>query len=326
VIDKAAFRKAMRDKPIFTKDQGDIALARHGLGALQTWEPVDSNMINVVYKATSSRDSYFVKIQFRTGFSLKTQSETTQLIRASTQLPVCDICILDEETEPFGHPFLISNQLQGQLGRGLFETGDASLQRQILKEYGKTVAQLHAMNPTTHNLPTRTYRNWKNTIRTRLLDNDGLIAALPKTCQERIPIISELLDRAEVNLESVPQGFIWGDAVLHNMFFDRQGNLTGIIDFENSAWGDLLFDQLHMQAEFRRSPQEVYGQKDYPEELWRGYEQAGGIRPTPSNAHLAVRKAEQASGFSWMWNAMGVFPPQTPTHIEELENTLRALL
>ena len=154
---RAAWREALKEKPEFTLQQVAAALSRHDLGRVQEWERHGGNMINSVYKVTCSDGCYFLKIQFRPGFSLKAEHEATQLIRAATSLPVPDLSIVDEDAEPFGHPFLITSQLPGNPGRVLFESADQPTQLRILKEYGRVVAQLHGIQSSESTLPQRDY-------------------------------------------------------------------------------------------------------------------------------------------------------------------------
>ena len=325
-VDKAAFRRALYEKPPFTKEQGSAAFERYGLGRLLEWSPVEANMINSVYRASSTEGCYFVKIQFRPGFSLKAQEEATLIAREETDLPICDVCILNDDAEPFGHPFLICSSLPGTHGRTLFEEADEALQRQILRGYGSVVACLHRVRAMEHTLPERNYVGWRDKIRRNFLQDSELVNALPTACQARVPIIAELLEDVDVELAPVPQGFLWGDAVLHNLLLENNGKVTGVIDFENAGWGDLLLDQFHVESEFNgRKPREIYGRAGYREEFWHSYEQAGGVRTEPEETYVKVRKAVQAAGFSWFWKAARVLGPRVASNIENLETALREL-
>lgn len=114
--------------------------------------------------------------------------------------------------------------------------------------------------------------------------------------------------------------------MLRNLLLDDDGQLTGVIDFESAAWGDLLTDQLDIESEFKgRSPREVYGRADFRAEFWNSYEQAGGVRIAPDKTYVRIRTLVQASGFGWLWKAARVLSPKVPTFIENMEGMLRKL-
>ena len=37
-VDRAAFKRAVTEKPVFTKQQAALAFDKHALGPLETWE------------------------------------------------------------------------------------------------------------------------------------------------------------------------------------------------------------------------------------------------------------------------------------------------
>jgi len=307
----------------FGPDQGDIALRRHDLGHLEDWTRMRSNMINAVYKALSTEGCFYVKIQYRKGYSLKDHLRANKMVSELTSLPVCRNCIYDDDTEPFGFPFLIADELPGQVGRDMFEEGPDDLRFEILRHYGRAAATLHGMEHNNHGLTNRDYRDWMVTIRRDLLNDTELISALSASSRKRIPRNSKLLDSVKVELPPVPQGFLWGDAVLQNLLFDTSGRLTGVIDFENAGWGDLLMDQLHIEADFQvRKPREIYGRSDLRNAFWESYEAAGGMRIEPTTEYIKVRRAVQGSGVSWFWKAARWIPPGAESRIEELEGIL----
>ena len=316
----------MTEKPSFTVEQGSAALAKHSLGELTDWEPVQANMINAVYRAHSSEGCFYLKIQFRPGFSLKSQADATSLVQKATDLPVSSTCLFDGSADPFGHAYLICDALPGRPGRSLFEEADETLQREILQQYATVVAKLHQIEITSSTLPKRNLRDWKNRLREDLLNESDLIQALPPDSRSRISVLADLLETAIADLPPVPQGFLWGDAVLHNLLMDSKGQVTGVIDFENAGWGDLLSDQLFIESEFHgRKPREIYGRPDFRDLFWSSYEQAGGTRPDPDETYVTVRRAMQAAGLSWFWKAAAVLPPRTTQLIESAEEALRNL-
>lgn len=323
--DRQAFKRAVLEKPPFTLQQGAAALDKHGLGPLKGWELVAANMVNAVFRAATPDGLFYVKIKFRPGFSLEAHTEAVRLVRGATDLPVGDLCILDADDQPFGHPFLVCDALPGQPARDLFESADDAVKRRILHEYGRVVATLHRID-TPGALPRQRTADWRQSIRQNLLDEKELLAALPPEAQARIPTIARLLDTAVAEPPQTPQGFLWGDAVLHNLLTDAAGQITAVLDFENASWGDLLMDQLFIESEFDvRQPRQVYGRPELRDAFWASYEEHGGIRLQPDETYLKIRQTRGGGGLAWFWRAARVLPPRTSQFVEELEDVLREL-
>ena len=239
-VDRVAFKRAVTEKPEFTKRQASLAFEKHSLGPLEVWEEREANMVNAVYRATTPQKTYFVKIKFREGFSLQVQAEALKIIRSATNLPVGTVSICDEADGSFGNPYLICDELPGHSARQLFEESELSVQRQILREYGRIAAELHKIGHYGSDLPQRGLTDWRERLTNRFLNDRELIAALPSAARDRIPVIRELLATTTAVTTPTIQTFIWGDAVLHNLLVDASGYVTGVIDFENACYGDLL--------------------------------------------------------------------------------------
>ncbi len=323
-VDRAAFKRAVTEKPVFSKRQAALAFDKHGFGPLELWEAQEANMVNAVYKANTPQKTYFVKIKFREGFSLRVQDYALKIIRSATNLPVGAISICDEDDGPFGHPYLICDELPGKPAREMFENSELAVQHQILQEYGRIAATLNRIDHDGSNLPRRGLSDWRERLTSQLLDDNDLISTLPPTARDRIPVIRELLATTTAVVPPPVQSFVWGDAVLHNLLVDGSGHVTGVIDFENACHGDLLEDQLHIESEFDvRQPREIYGTTEFRDEFWDSYERHGGTRVTPDDTYVAIRHAMQAAGISWFWTAARVLPPRTCAYIEDLERILR---
>ena len=117
-IDKEAFKRSAQTKPSFPFKQGAAALARHDLGPLETWTQVGANPTNCLYRATGPNGIFFVKIKFRAtsslirpGPSLAVEADLAAFLRANTTLPLPPICLFDEDSDIFGHSFLVSAAL-----------------------------------------------------------------------------------------------------------------------------------------------------------------------------------------------------------------------
>jgi aminoglycoside phosphotransferase (APT) family kinase protein len=239
---------------------------------------------------------------------------------------VSTLCILSEEDEPFGYTYLICDSLPGSDARSAFENGSDCLRKAILRGFGAAVALLHSLDRVPGPLPKRSLANWRDRIRLEVLENADVVESLPMDSQERIPAIAEILDALDIETGPIPQGFQWGDAALHNVLVARDGRITGLLDFENSAWGDLIDDQLFIDADFDiRTPRDLYRRPEYREEFWSSYERAGGRRVTPTERYRGIRKASQVTGLLWFWRALGMLPPWAPKAIEELQNALEEL-
>ena len=327
MIDKEAFRRVAEEKPVFTVEQGGVALDKHGLGPVVEWIDLGANVTNCMYKAISHETSYFVKIKFRKAFSLKVQCHVTALLHETTDLPVSEICIFDEDTDVFGYPYLISNELPGVNGMSYFEAASDQQRCCLLRAFGSVVAIINRQVVSDDSLPRRgDLTHWREDLQDKIQDED-LIKVLPAACQVKLLVIANLLDKIDVVPEPSSHGLLWGDVALHNILVDDEERITGVHDFENGAVGDLLEDQLHIAGDFRtRKPREIYGQTHYQEEFWSGYEEAGGVRIEPDETYLKVRQATTGAGFYWFWKVLGVLHPKTSIWLEDLEAGLRRLV
>ena len=327
-ISRQAFREAYTAKPTFSAERGAVALDGLGLGSIIEWAELEANPTNGVYKAVCCDGSYIVKIKYRRAFSLAVEHKMTTLLRETTTLPVPELCVLCENTDAFGHPYLISSLLPGIQGRDFFERRGTSDDRRcrLLKEFGSVVAIINEQGVSDGLVPVQDMTEWREDIRRKLLENQELVAHLPEDCQAKLPTIEDLLDRVDVVPDPGPQGLLWGDAAIHNLLVDDDGHIVGIHDFENGATGDLLHEQLHVAAEFSREPQEIYGRHHYPQMFWAGYVEAGGVRIEPDETYLRVRQATMGAGLCWFWEVLGVFHPRTPQWLDDLEGALRGLV
>ena len=327
-ISRKAFREAHFAKPTFTAEQGAVAFDREGLGSVIEWTELEANPTNCVYKAVCRGGSYIVKIKYRKAFSLTVEHNMTALLRDTTILPVPEICVLCEDTDAFGYPYLVSSLLPGIQGRDFFEMPGTSDDRRcrLLKEFGSVIAFINEQKASDGLFPVHDMTGWRDDIRRKLLDNRELAADLPEDCRARLPVIDALLDKIDIVPGPSPQGLLWGDAAIHNLLVDEDGHIVGIHDFENAATGDLLHEQLHVAAEFNRKPREIYGRPHYPKEFWSGYVEAGGVRIEPDDTYLKVRQATRGAGLFWFWEVLGVFHPRTPQWLDDLEGGLRSLV
>ena len=332
-IDREAFRRAARAKPDFTFAQGAAALEKHGLGTLDSWEAAGANQTNGIFRAGGSGGVFFVKIKFRgttsltrPGASLRVEAGLTEHIRAHTDLPLPALCLYDDDTAVFGHPYLVASGLPGRMGRDYFEDESTAPEqrRDLLRQFGAVVATINGTAPPP-DLPRRDLSHWREDIRVHLLENRDLLAALPAECRPRVERVAGLLEGIDLLPPPPQNGLLWGDAALHNVLV-KDGEICGVYDFEDGALGPLAEDQLHVASEYRvRKPREVYGRPGNAEALWQGYAEAGGRRLEPDPTYLKIKKTLMGAGFYWFWEVLGALHPRTPEWLENLENGLRDL-
>ena len=317
------------DVPRFSASQGARALECCGLGPLTEWCEVGANPINCLYRAECGGSAvYFLKVQPRGGFFLGTQAAVTQLLASATDLPVSGFC--HHETDPgiLGYPYLIASGLPGTEGRAAFEAAGDGDRCDMLRQFGQVTARIHRVRPAPDiDLPTRDLSRWRQTIEEKLLRNQPLISSLPPDSRNRLPGIAATLDQVDVDLAPGPQAVLWGDAALHNLLFDEGLQVSGVLDFENAGFGDLLADQLHVAGDFDvRRPREIYGQPQYLESFWAGYQAGGGVRIQPTGTYLHIRTATQkATGICWFWETLGSLHRKTGQWLDELEGALSEL-
>lgn len=327
--DRAASPRPAPEKPHFSALQGAQALGRCGLRPLTDWREVRANPINCLYRAECGVSSvYYLKVQPQGGFSLETEATATELLAAATALPVSGFCHYEASPDILGCPYLVIGGLPGVEGRAAFEAAGDGDRCDMLRQFGEATAVIHLVSPAPDtDLPVRDLSQWRQTIETKLLGNQPLVSSLPPEGRSRLPAIAAALDRIDLDLEPVPQGVLWGDAALHNLLYDENGQVSGVLDFENAGFGDLLVDQLHVVGDFQvRAPREIYSQPHYLEAFWSGYLAAGGSRIEPGSTYLRVRTAAQKAGsICWFWHVLGAPHRRTGQWLDELEGALLEL-
>ena len=89
-------------------DQVTAIFEKHQLGAVQSFNLLQSGPMNSVFSVTNQHcEAFILKVQYRRGIgSLQADHYVTNLLSESTSLPVSSLCLLDISGDIIVHPYL----------------------------------------------------------------------------------------------------------------------------------------------------------------------------------------------------------------------------
>ena len=130
-----------RQKLEISTDEASEILEKHQLGRLMTLKPLEANPMNSIFELVPEQcDSLILKIQCRPGIgSLKGEHYAIHLLRQLTDLPVSNLCNLDDDKDIIPYPYLISNKLPGESGSDFFQSTDHANRMQFSEVLGHIV-------------------------------------------------------------------------------------------------------------------------------------------------------------------------------------------
>ena len=293
-------------------------------------EEIEANAVNTVHRLElTSGDCVYLKIQFRTGFSLEVEHRVIQILRNYAVLPTPEFSYYTETLAEIGHPCLLSSELPGNHGRDYFESTREHERLSLLRQFGELLRSLHELPVAAFDwLPRKSLEGWQNQIR-RFLSDGTLRRELARVSASFQDDLELLLDELYCELPVRESVVLWGDAALHNLLISRPKAcpcVTAIHDFENARLGPPQEDLLHVLGDFgTRNPRNIYGKQQYVEAFKAGYDSSDDewtLEPAETHAREAVR---MAIGIWWFWDALGMLHPRTAEWMQDVLDSLAAV-
>jgi fructosamine-3-kinase len=284
------------------------------------FSPVKTGKHNRSYWVEDSGERYVLRIAppddagflFYERLMMRQEPSLHRLILERTDLPVAAIVGHDFSREQIDRDYILMRALPGtplsdlrSLTRGQFQ--------KALYQVGQYLRQLHTLTAQDclgvnaygylgEHRPMPPQPDWTAAFRTMwnlLLDD---VVACKGYALEEANLMRSLFDRHAAHFErEVAPRLLHMDIWSQNILIDRQGNVTGIVDFDRALWGDVEIefavldycgiseppfwegygssrDTSH-SAEIRRLFYLLYEvQKYMPIEIWRRQDPAGAVQ------------------------------------------------
>ena len=327
LANRETVRRIIQQKLEISMATASAILESHQLGRLMTLKPLEANPMNSIFELKPEQgDSLILKIQCRPGIgSLKGEHYAIHLLRQLTDLPVSNLCILDDDKDIIPYPYLLSNKLSGESGYDFFERTDHANRMQLSEAFGHIVGVIHSLEVAEpERLRNCDLSQWRGIVQKALLSNDDFreeIVALSDTFYPQLDDLMLSVSALQIDEDSV---LSWGDAFLYNLLVKSNGGkveITGLYDFQFAAYGSPLFDFYKIEGDFRvRRPREIYGHPEYIEQFYKGYEGVGKAVNAPSDTHEIlvniIRNAIQVR--YWWWDCFGTLDSKTPDYLKAI--------
>ncbi len=162
------------------------------------------------------------------------------LLLENTTIPVAKILAFDDSSEIIPHDFILMERLPGEPLSSSFLMDEAA----VLQQVGANLAQAHQLTAKEYgylgeHTPMPPQPSWNEAFRLmwrKLIDD---VAAVGYYSAEECKWLLTLLDR-HLSLfdRAVPSSLLHMDVWGQNILVDRQGNVSGLIDWDRALWGD----------------------------------------------------------------------------------------
>ena len=115
LANRETVRRIVQQKLEISMATASAILEKHQLGRLMTLKPLEANPMNAIFELKPEQgDSLILKIQCRPGIgSLKGEHYAIHLLRQLTDLPVSNLCILDDDRDIISYPLFTFKQTTG---------------------------------------------------------------------------------------------------------------------------------------------------------------------------------------------------------------------
>ena len=334
LANRETVRRIFQQKLEISMATASAILEKHQLGRLMTLKPLEANPMNSIFELKPEQgDSLILKIQCRPGIgSLKGEHYAIHLLRQLTDLPVSNLCTLDDDKDIMPYPYLISNKLPGESGADFFERTDHANRMQLSEALGHIVGVIHSLEAAEpEQLRNCDLSQWRSIVQEALFSDENFrdeVAAFSDTFYPQLDNLMASVPALQIEDDSV---LLWSDAFFHNLLLKNSGRkiqITGIYDFQFAAYGSRLFDLDKIEGNFRvRRPREIYGHPEYIEQFYKGYEGAGKAVNAPSDTHQILvnilRNAIQVR--YWWWDCFGILHSKTPEYLRAILGGLAKL-
>lgn len=327
LANRETVRRIVQQKLEISTTDASAILEKHQLGRLMTLKPLEANPMNSIFELKPEQgDPLIFKIQCRLGIgSLKGEHYAIHLLRQLTDLPVSDLCTLDDDKDIIPYPYLLSNKLSGESGYDFFERTDHANRMQLSAALGHIVGVIHRLEVREpEHLRNCDLNQWQEIVREALLSDEDFrkeVAAVLDTFYPQLNNLMASVSALQIDDELV---LLWGDPFFYNLLVKSSGSkvqIAGLYDFQFAAYGSRLFDFYKVEGDFRvRHPREIYGHPEYIKQFYKGYEGAGQAVNPPSDTHQIlvniIRNAIQVR--YWWWDCFGILHPKTPEYLKAI--------
>ena len=282
LANKETVKRIGQQKLEISMAAASATLEKHQLGRLMTFKPLEANPMNSIFELTPERgDSLILKIQCRLGIgSLEGEHYVIHLLRQLTDLPVSNLCLLDDDKDIIPYPYLLSNKLSGESGYAFFERTDHAARMQLSEAFGHIVGVIHSLEVAEpERLRNCDLNQWQKIVKEALLSDADFRKEIVALSDTFYPQLDDLMaSGAALQIDEEPV-LLWGDAFLYNLLVKSSGRkvqITGLYDFQFAAYGSRLFD---FYAKLKETsgfvvPARSTGQPEYIEQFYKGYDRS----------------------------------------------------
>ena len=274
--------------PSFTEDALRAAIAPHVADADHArFARITTGKFNTSYYTSLGDAEYVLRIAPAPGTPMlfyerdmmKQEPAIHALLIANTDVPVARILAHDETHNAIDHDFLLMERLPGQAASESSLAPDAV--DRLFEQTGRALAAIHAQTAERYGYlgehrcmePQRTWPEAFAIMWNKLLDD---IAETGVYTRDELAALRALLEEHLACFDHAPPAsLLHMDVWAQNLLTDREGNLTGLVDFDRALWGD---------------PEIEFAVLDYcgvsTAAFWRGY---GAERPQGREAFVRHR-------------------------------------
>ena len=307
-------------------EQIGAMLEKHGLGRLRTQHSFEANIINSLLRLhLEGGERLILKIQFCPvgGWDLEREDYVIRLLRRATDLPVADLCLLNNSREVIPHPYLLCRQLPGEDGSRFFENTDPKSRIELATMLGRIVGTMHGIEDVDPmHLGHLGLHRWRTVVDDALSSDGALrqeIAALADGFFDRLDALVEKVDLAVFEERQV---LVWPEVAFHNLLVEeRNGEIqvTGIFDFQCATCGSPLLSYVRGEENFKRTPAEIYDRPEHVEAFYRGYEEVGGRIVEYEAWHRTLLEViRHALQVRYWWDCMAFLHPKNPRWLQQV--------
>lgn len=244
-------------EPRFGKKEVQSIFDKHHLGIVNSIFIKSKNAINSSLLINSQ---YILKVNHRDPSSLTLRREELALtVLGKTDIPVPEIIVLDESTDVFPYPYIITLKMEGRVLEDGWRRMIPDNRKRLSYEAGVLLAQIHNVSfPLFGDINERTFGELGSWDCYMLKETRLAVGECEKLCLLNEAEGEQVLNLYEKNKELFAE--VGGPSLVHNDF--HIGNLlyverriAGVLDFEFAIAGDPEFDLKQMYNVFSWYPE-----------------------------------------------------------------------
>jgi len=216
---------------------GPISFQRIPTGKFNESFFVEVGSRELVLRIAPPRDSVFV---FYERDMMRQEPAIHKLLLAKTQVPVAPILCFDDSLTLLDRDFLIMERLPG---KPLAEASRLPYDR-VLRQVGDCLSQTHGQTASSYGYlgkhrPMDPQARWVDAFHIMWNKMIEDIVCVGQYDQEEELFLRCLLDKHLIFFDrNMPSSLLHMDIWHQNILVDKQGHLTGIVDWDRALWGD----------------------------------------------------------------------------------------